>query len=325
MKKTLYTLLIIGLLSSQIIKAEPKEEDYLDYHLKIRQAEALIAENSFKRALNVYQEVFSSYSFVFLRDYKIAAQLAWQMGDGSKACEFVKSGIAGGWKMKDIKQTKFLKSLRSTTEFKTVKADYDSLRDVYLKRINSELRWEVRKMSWKDQWKALMALFRFSEKGQARYGERKFAPKNELRLQRVLEIIEDYGYPGERLIGNEPWMMGIVGRRNQISQEFCKKDTVYQQMKPILLTAIAKGEMQPVYYAFIDDWFITIESGWKTGSYGLLTELNQEDIVRSNRLRKKIGLRTVETHNRLIDIQEQTDMWFYLEPKGNSKIGLVDQ
>jgi len=171
---------------------------------------------------------------------------------------------------------------------------------------------------------AIKTLFRFSEKAQAKYGERKFAPKNELRLRRVLEIIEDYGYPGERLIGNEPWMMGIVGRRNQISQEFCKKDTIYQSMKPTLLTSITKGEMSPALYAFIDDWFITSESGCETGSYGFLAELKPDDITRSNRLRKKIGLRDVETHNRLIDIQKQTGMWFYLWPKGNSRITLSE-
>lgn len=323
MKNICYTMFIISLLSLQTVKASQKE-DYLDYHLKIKQAEVLIAEKSFESALKIYEEVFSSYSFVFVRDYKIAAQLAWQVGDKSKACEFVKYGIAGGWKMKDIKKTKFLKSFRRTREFKTIKANYDSLHDAYLKRINPDLRWEVRKMSWKDQWKALMALFRFSGNAQAKYGEKKFAPKNALRLQRLLHIIENDGYPGERLIGDEAWMMGIIARRNQISQEFSKRDTIYQHLKPILFNAITKGEMSPVYYAFIDNWFITVESGRELRSYGFLDELSPEDLTRSNRLREKIGLRTVETHNKLIDIQERSGMWFYLEPKAESKVSVVE-
>ena len=324
MKKSICTFLLISFLSPQVIGAGQRE-DYRDYHLKIMQAEELIAEKSFQSALNIYQEVFSSYPFVFLRDCKNASQVAWYIGDESKTCEFVKHGIKSGWKMKEIKKHNSLKGLTKTKGFQTIRVQYDSLYELYSDRINPKLRWEVRKMSWKDQWGALMALFRFSEKAQAKYGERKFAPKNELRLRRVLEIVEDYGYPGERLIGNAPWMMGIVGRRNQISQEFCREDTIYQQqMKPILLTAITKGEMNPAYYAFIDDWFITCESGWEKGSYGFLAELKPQDIQRSNQLRKEIGLRTVETHNSLIDIQKQTGMWFYLWPRGSKKIPLAE-
>ena len=323
MKNICHTIFIICLLSLQTVKAS-QNENYLDYHLKIRQAEVLIAENSFESALKVYEEVFNSYSFVFERDYKIAAQLAWQFGDESKACEFVKYGIARGWKMKDIKKTKFLKSFRRTRGFKTVKASYDSLHDSYSKRINGDLRWEVRKMSWKDQSKALMALFRFSGNAQAKYGEKKFAPKNALRLQRLLHIIENDGYPGERLIGDEAWMMGIIARRNQISQKFSQTDTIYQHLKPILFNAIVKGEMSPAIYAFIDNWFITVESRRGLRSYGFLDELRPEDLTRSNRLREKIGLRTVETHNKLIDLQEQTGMRFYLEPKATSKITVIE-
>lgn len=133
----------------------------------------------------------------------LATQLAWHLGDSGKACEFLKYGIAGGWKMKYLKKNKFLKDLRRTKEFESNPQQYDSLRTIYTDRIKSELRWEVRKMSWKDQSKALLAIFRLSEKAQAKYGEKKFAPKNELRLNRLIEIIESDGYPGEKLIGNE--------------------------------------------------------------------------------------------------------------------------
>ncbi len=296
------------------------QEDYLAYHTRVVQAEELIAEKSFKSALEVYEQIFSAYSFVFLRDYKVATQLAWHLGDEAKAIELLKSGIASGWKMKDIKQNKLLKSLRENkTEWKQIKRQYDSLYAIYNHRINSDLRWEVRKMSWKDQSKALLAIFRFSEKAQQKYYEKKFAPKNELRQKRLLEIIESDGYPGEKLIGNEFWIWGIVARRNQISQEFCKKDTMYQHLKPILLSAIGSGELSPFFFALVDDWFISVESNRETGSYGYVADLSEHDLTRSNQLRKEIGLRTVETHNLLIDIQEQTGMWFYFWDKGDSK------
>lgn len=304
-----------------LVQAETPE-DYLQYHLKISQAEELIAEGSFYGAIQVYEEVFKSYPFVFLRDYKNATQIAWHLGDETKALEFVRLGITGGWEMKQIKKHNFLNGLAETAGFKTVKKQYDSLRAVYLDRINSDLRWEVRKMSWRDQWMAIKGLLRFSEKSQAKWGEKRFAPKNEERLRRLLDIINQYGYPGEKLIGNEVWMMGIVSRRNQFSAEFNQSDTVYQGLKPILYTSISKGEMLPAIFASIDDWYITIKSSWQTGSYGFLAELKPEDIPRSNKLREKIGLRSVEVHNALIDVQNQTGMWFNMWPSGGKKIGV---
>ncbi|MGI9543503.1 MAG: hypothetical protein ACR2MX_09600 [Cyclobacteriaceae bacterium] len=130
LKYTRYSFVIVGLLFSHITKATP-QEDYLNYHLKIRTAEELIAVNSYESALKVYEEVFDSYPFVFRRDYKVAAQVAWKLKHTSKACEFIKHGIASGWKMKEIKKTSFLKSLRRTEEFKTVKDQYGPLRDIY--------------------------------------------------------------------------------------------------------------------------------------------------------------------------------------------------
>ena len=319
MKKTVFAVFIVVFLNLLYIRAN-QSNDYLEYHLQIAHAEKLIAENSFERALEVYEQVFNTYTFVFLRDYQVATQLAWHLGDSAKACEFLKYGMAGGWKMKYFKKNKFLKGLRKTKEFESIPKQYDSLHTAYTDGIKSDLRWEVRKMSWKDQSKALLAIFRFSEKAQQKYGANKFAPKNELRLQRLIEIIDSDGYPGEKVIGNEFWMWGIVARHNQISPAFCRKDTMYQHLKPILFSAIRRGELSPFHFAVINEWFITVESDRETKSYGYLVELGEHDLARSNQLRKEIGIRSVETHNRLIDIQEQTGMKFYIWPKGSSQL-----
>ena len=71
----------------------------------------------------------------------------------------------------------------------------------------------------------------------------------------------------------------------------------------------------PYHFALINEWFITVESDRKTRSYGYLTELGAKDLAKCDQFRKEIGLRSVETHNRLIDIQEQTGMWFYLSKR----------
>ncbi len=325
MKATVLTLWFLVFLEPMAAKTN-FDDDYFVYHTRIAQAEALITAGSFDQALEIYDQIDEAYSFVFLRDYQVATQLAWHLGRTSEAYEFLKLGIAGGWEMKSINKNTFLRALRETKAWTKIKDQYDSLRGVYLERMDLELRSEVRKMSLKDQKKALGALFRIGSNAQDRFGERKFAPQNEVRVRRLIEITKEKGYPGEKLVGFDPWAQGILSRHNSISRAYCKQDTLFPYLRPMLISAIGRGEMSPHNFAVIEDWFIAVESGWQTGSYGYLAELKEEDILRSNRLRTEIGLRKVETRNKLIEVQEQTQMDFYLPwwPKKNGKISIAE-
>ncbi|UCD60510.1 MAG: hypothetical protein JSV59_04115 [Flavobacteriaceae bacterium] len=62
----------ISIFASFILNAN-KNPDYLNYHSQITEAEALIRDEKFSAALTKYEEVFSLYNFVFLRDYLVAA------------------------------------------------------------------------------------------------------------------------------------------------------------------------------------------------------------------------------------------------------------
>lgn len=295
---------------------------YSTYHSEVYQAEELIVQESFVEALDIYRRLFENYNFIFVRDYKVATQIAWHLGFEDEAYEYLRLGIAGGWEMNSIKGNKFLKELLQQQEWTLIKSQYDSLRNVFNMNINQEIRAEVRDMSLRDQRKALGSAFRIGSKSQDRFGENKFAPLNEKHLLRVIEIIENEGFPGEKLVGYEPWGQGILSRHNSISQAYCKSDTLYPFVRPILLSSINKGNLSPASFAWIDDWFITVESGWSKGSYGYVKQLNQNEISKSNEIREQIGLRKVETRNQLIDMQNETQMDFYLpiRPEKNGKI-----
>jgi len=303
-------------------KAFSVENDYFAYHAEVYQAEELIAQQSFTEALNIYRKLFDTYDFIFVRDYKVAIQIAWHLGFEDEAYTYLRFGIAGGWEMKSIKRNKFLKDLRHHQEWPTLKNQFDSLREVYHQNINQSMRSEVRKMSLRDQRKALGAIFRIGSKSRDRFAENKFAPLNEKRVLRLLEFIDNDGFPGEKLVGYEPWGQGILSRHNSISQAYCKSDTLFPFLKPILVSSIKTGNLSPASLAWIEDWFITVESGWSIGSYGYVNPLNRNEIAKSNEMRKQIGLRKVETRNQLIDLQYKTQMDFYLpsRPKKNGKI-----
>ena len=320
--KPYFVILSFVLILSTLSTAFSVRNDYSTYHAEVYQTEELIVQQSFVEALNIYRRLFKTYDFIFVRDYKVATQIAWHLGFEGEAYEYLRLGITGGWEMKSIVSNEFLKELRHQQEWTVIKSQYDSLRNVFNQNINQEMRAEVRKMSLRDQRKALGAVFRIGSKSQDRFGENNFAPLNEKHMLRIMEFIENDGFPGEKLVGYEPWGQGILSRHNSISQAYCKSDTLYPSLKPILLSSINQGNLSPASFAWIDDWFITVESGWSTGSYGYVKQLKKNEISKSNEIREQIGLRKVETRNQLIDMQNKTQMDFYLpiRPTKNGKI-----
>lgn len=305
-------IMIAALLCNLSILSAQNGQDYKAYHLSIVKAEELIVQRKTAAALDTFSKVFDTYNFVFLRDYKVAAELAWYLGDKEKAFRFLRLGILSGWTLKEIKKEKFLASLRKDRAWKDVKRQYDSLHAKYWRKLDLQLREEIHKMFKDDQHLAFANLFKISRKGKERFLYKKFIPQSERQMVKLRRIIEEKGYPGDKIIGNSIWTWTILSHHNSISTAYEQKDTLYPSMRPLLIKAIQKGELSPYDYAVIEDWYVVVKSDHREAAYGYLKALSKNDISRSNRLRADIGMRTVETRNSLIDIEEQTGMDFYL-------------
>ena len=220
-------------------------DDYVAYHRAVTEAEMAITAQDYNRALSLYARVFDSYDFVFLRDYKIATQLALHVGKTDDSFIYLKKGIINGWAMKSIQKNRFLRKLKRRDDWKTVEQQYDSLRGVYQTRIDLALRKRVQTMFIKDQWKAIGALLTFGSKAQERYAEKRFAPHSEKQLAQLTQIISTYGYPGERLIGNNYWTSTILSHHNSISVQYAVKDTLYPHLKNSLRKSVLMGKCHP--------------------------------------------------------------------------------
>ena len=296
--------------------------DYLKYHVQINEVEILLSQEAFEDALIAYEQIFEIYDFVFLRDYKVAAQLALYLDDRKIALDLLRKGIAAGWELKNIKKNNFLKPLQEDPEWSAIEQSYSNLHSQYGTRIDWDLREIVHLMFKKDQKKAMGALFRIGNKAQERYGTKKFAPHSEIQIFELIGILNKNGYPGEKLIGNDFWMSTIISHHNSISQEYSKKDTLYNFIKPKLIRAIEKGEMSPYEYALMDDWQIVVSSGRTKPGYGFLMPPTDSTLSKTNQLRQKIGLRTIEIRNKLVDVEKKTGMNFYLPNWIKGKINI---
>lgn len=310
---TLFSLLSIFSIKTDASRTVKDNLDYELYHQQVLEAEKLIVLENYQGALQVYGELFDNYEFVFLKEYRIATQLAWLLKDTIQTKQFLKEGILAGWTLKSIKKNDFLDGLKKGEDWKRIKEEYRSLRFQYESKFDEELKERVRKMFSKDQWKAIGALFTFGSKGQDRYAERKFAAHSEKQIGEFVEIYDSYGYPGEKLVGNNYWMSTILSHHNSISQEYARKDTLYPFLKPKLHEALKNGQLSPFEFALIDEWYRTVKGDKEAPRYGILNPPSASELSKTNKLRAAAYLSPIEVRNQLVDIEEKTGMNFYLQ------------
>lgn len=323
MTKIIILLNLITLCWSTSIQANEKL-DYTIYHQRIVDAETFIAHENYRDALQVYEELFNNYEFIFLRDYQIATQVALFLDMEQKAKNFLLKGIASGWHINSIRQNKYLVKLRKSNDWNLIREQYPSLNKQYESGLNQKLRRRVKGMFSIDQRKAVGALFKFSSEAQDRYAEKKFAPHSEKQIAEFLDILNNYGYPGEKLIGNDYWMSTILSHHNSISTSYNKKDTLYQSIKPRLKSALKTGQISAFEFALIDEWHRATKNDHEQLTYGILEGPLQKDLKKTNRLREAVYLRPIEVHNKMVDLEEKTGMDFYLDghPWAEGKIEL---
>ena len=317
-------LILVLLFSFSNIQRDAQMDrlDYLDYHKAIFEAEKMLSEGRYADAFVQYEQILTKGEFSFVRDIKIATQLAAFLNDIPKAFDLLERGIAAGWELKDIQRNKALKPLLQHPNWKTIKESYEEVRKQYSTRIDWDLREEIRQMYRLDQKKAMGALTRIGQKAKEKYTHTVFAPHSEFQMRKLIDLISKNGYPGEKRIGNDTWVSTIVSHHVSISSDYSKKDTLYTFIKPKLFKALRNGEISPYEYALIDDWYIAVSSDRSERGYGFLTPPKASTLSQTNSLREDIGLRTIEMRNNLVAEEEKTGMAFYLPNWVRGKINI---
>ncbi len=301
--------------------------DYLNYQRQIIQCEELIANSKFETALEKYEALFVQYQFIFLKDIQVATQLSAHTKNIASGIKLVKLGIQHGWTIKAIRKEKGLKVILDSPEWENIQSYYDSLYQEYLNRIDIPLQGNVKQMFLQDQKMALKALYKIGQNAKTRYAENKFAPHSEQQLTKLEMILNETGYPGEMLIGNNWWVSVMLSHHNSISKSFNERDKLYDGLRPKLLEAIKNGQLSPEEFAVIEDWKIAVLHHHELTKYGFLGKIpNGEVKTEVNENRAEIGLRSIDLRNRLIEIEEETGLNLHL-PKGwqQGKIGIIDE
>ncbi|WP_299521916.1 hypothetical protein [Winogradskyella sp.] len=325
--KARYLIILFGFVYSLTACENSKKKalDHNSYHLEIILAEALVAQEKYEEALIRYEKLFNEYDFIFLRDYKIASQISFLIGEKEKGLHYVKKAISNGWELPSLKEEKFFDRHLLDSDWENIEKQYHSLHNQFLNRIDSSIVDKVRSMFEKDQKIAYQASIIEDEQAQEEFILEKFTGHSENQINNLLIIMQNFGYPGEFLIGNNFWGSTILSHHNSIAPEYVKQDTLYDFIRPKLFQALKKGFISPYEIALIEDWKKAIISDWSNSPYGYLNPPNVSSIAQINKARNAIGLRPVELRNKLIDIEAKTGMNLYLPDWVDGKIKIEEK
>lgn len=289
-------------------KQSDKKTNYQLYHQKILQIERLIANEEFAVALDGYNALFGQYDFVFLRDIKNAAQLAFLTSDKKLGMEYLEIGLDNGWELQELKLNSFLQSYLEEDDRQELANAYPALRANYQQRIDNAVRDRVKALFDKDQELAMKAAMIQNDSLQEQFILDSFPGQSIDHMRAILQITRQAGYPGEQLIGNNYWGSTIISHHNSIAPDFTRNDTLFPLLQPKLIDAIAKGRISPYEYALMNDWRAAMLTEYESSDYGYLIPPRQDDLARIDQNRKQIGLRSVGLRNKLVDVQNKTGM-----------------
>jgi hypothetical protein len=294
MKRILGFLITILLFGMSKLSAQ----NYLNYYEKINEAEIANLDKKFKKADSIYQIAFEQIEKPFKDDYLLASINSEKLNDYLKTYEYLKKGILVGLTEKRIK--KELSKFKKSKEWKSLKKEYDSTRERYLKSLNITLRNELLKMVQKDQ-SARHPIFG---------SWKKMKKVDDFNYNKLLEIIKKNNgkWPDRFLIGdgneNGKYSFGEI----TIMLHHFSKDEVLN-LKPYLIEAILNGGLSPYNVVYPLDYTNSKIIG-KRGKYldscdylGAYMGTNGNkpiicDCKKANIERKKIGLESLDNYFR---------------------------
>lgn len=262
--------------------------------------EECVIDSNYKKALEYYHGLYQQYEFIYANHAFMGLQLCALNADQKNSKKYIEQCYKSGILEDVIRNNILIKE--HIPNFEQYHINYDSLRALYWSRINLEIREEIIKMDSLDN----IATDKVNKSFLHYFQWRRVSKRN---AKRIFEIIEKYGYPGEKLIGinqNQQLIDSLseykVGYNifnhayrttNILVHYFSNHTRNYQDKNLILREELLKGNIEAADYAVLHDF----QAQWK------LTKLDNEfyynvwhhdphqRIKEINIRRKKIGLK----------------------------------
>lgn len=251
----------------------------------------------YEGALHIFKFVFEAYDFVYARDCIHATEIAAHIQEDSATAYFMKRALLQGVPLSFFGEHNKLSEFRTSTLWAQVQTEAPELRAKYLASIRTDLREEVNAMFLEDQ-AIRTRYYKWYNFLLRPFIHKKWKELNRKQVERLIEITERYGFPGERLIGVDPPDLHPNISPKQFSAGAPIVLFIHHYSQPnelayeLLTQELSKGNLYNEHYATICDFQAYFSRSKQTVhttfGYRFFEEVRNEPRTRAER--DRIGL-----------------------------------
>ncbi|MCF8297523.1 MAG: hypothetical protein K9J13_08285 [Saprospiraceae bacterium] len=303
-------------------------QNYIEYQRTFNRIDEDVLSQNYNLAIKRLDSVYSGFEFIYAKHCVKALQICVRANDSINADKWLAKCFKQGipiWIIRNNDITK--KSLIYSTTQMTLE-DYDRLYSIYKASIDTNLARKIDSLLTIDQKYTRkvndgFVLFRFS------IYWLQWGINNKRQLRILKQIIENHGYPEERLIGFGEFLEDSMAAAKhitfygpseireasvQIMMQHCFSTwhKVDLDFKNTLYQNLCNGYMPSFQYAIIIDFMCFGRKKYINDMFSVCNKKSDKDYIdKINRNRKSIGLTTLE--------QQKRNMLLARERRGSKK------
>jgi hypothetical protein len=284
-------------------------QDYIQYQRIINRIDEDILKKEYLSAIDRLDSLYQNFNFIYSRHCFKALQICCVLKDSIHADKWLKKSFIQGVPIWMVRNNDLTKNVFKYSTSQTTIQQYDSLRNIYNNSINRQLRNKIDSLFEIDQRYTKkvndgFVLLRYT------YHNIRWLKNNKKQFEILNEIFDQYGYPGEKLIGLSTSIedstqfykhMNFYGPVLRETNTYYMLINYYSNPRADinmeLLKNIKQGNLPPYQYGAINDFM----ARWGKKKYGDFKyynvwhqdpdKLNEAEIERR---RNSIGLNSFE-------------------------------
>jgi hypothetical protein len=261
---------------------ETKDVNYIPYYLKVYEADSLYVIKKYEESFNVLDSLFNIFqprNTFRINEFETYCKTKIILKKKTAKNDFVKLISKYGYSKVWIESDSIMNFFFDSN--KDLQKKYYLNRELYIQKINLDLRKKIIKLVEEDQ------KYRVGKKNSNTLFMRRIADSlNEIE---IIKIFQTYGYPNRDLIGNYTIDDKEVMVDPILYHTSTSKNNMYFLNK--VFEYVTKGMADPTTYAFmVDRLKLSREENQNYGTFENETNLSLKVI---NRNRKNIGLPSI--------------------------------
>lgn len=282
------------------------KQDYTLYSSNIKEAEHYILDSNYVKALENYNSALNLVDKPLVSHCFTAMQVSAQLQDIRFFKIFLTKGLGRGLTIDVIKSDSLASTFIKQNNLSVfLTKEYRERHTLYEKSINKFLKDTIQRLSEVDnKWKIfyLDSLSNIDVKNKALYWTKYNSIISNIVEKKLMPIIREYGYPGERSIGyekvgNNSYDFALVNNRAKLILLHYYSFPRNCNYNEIFIDEVKKGNLLPEHFASIIDFqakwgqkrFCNVEfynQWWTTDNPNIIKTIDKN--------RMKLGLETVE-------------------------------